>query len=277
MIRPIITLWGLYKAYPQILDNIDLPEDMDRETMKDYIFMYAGDNESRYGDPDLLERLVTRWFSAKKHDFEMMYRALTIDYNPIENTDRYEDFWENTDRTENGSESRTEDNSVTRNSTSNSAQEYTTDGNTEGTGSNTSSVTRTPELTTEQETSAFDSETYQPQNKRTDTGTEKTEQTESSTSSATTSQNGNQTSTQSGNETETGKNSIDGKTENNVRNEVKHGLHSHGNIGVTTNQEMINQELELRTYDIYKQIALLFENEFTIPVYERRCNQYGIL
>ena len=107
----ILTLWGMYKAYPEILDEIDLPDEMDRETMKDYIFMYAGANEARYGDPELMERLVNRWFSARKHDFEMMWRALHTDYNPIENTDRYEDFWENTDRTDKGTENRTEDNS----------------------------------------------------------------------------------------------------------------------------------------------------------------------
>ena len=87
MIRPILTLWGMYKVYPKILDNIELPREMDRDTMLDYIFMYAGNNESRYGDPELLKRLVNRWFSAKKHDFDMIWRALTIDYNPIENTD----------------------------------------------------------------------------------------------------------------------------------------------------------------------------------------------
>ena len=277
MIRPILTLWGMYQAYPEILDNIELPEEMNRDTMQDYIFMYAGNNESRYGDPVLLERLVNRWFGAKKHDFEMMWRALTIDYNPIENTDRYEDFWENTDRTEKASENRSEDNTVKRESQSNGKQDFVTEGNTTGTGRNNSNGTRTPNLTTEQTTSAFDSDSYQPQNKRVDSGTEQTEQHEDSTSSANTRQNGNQNSTQNATESETGKNVLEGKTDNNVHNELRHGLHSHGNIGVTTNQEMINEELRLRTYDLYKQIALLFENEFTIPVYERRCNEYGML
>ena len=277
MISPILTLWGMYQAYPEILDNIELPSEMDRATMQDYIFMYAGNNECRYGDPALLERLANRWFSAKKHDFEMMWCALTIDYNPIENTDRYEDFWENTDRTEKGTENRSEDNIVNRRTQSTGKQDFTTDGYTSGTGSNNSNGTRTPNLTTEQTTSAFDSDRYQPQNKRLDSGTEQTEQHEDSTSSANTRQSGNQNSSQNGTETETGKNVLEGKTDNSVHNELKHGLHSHGNIGVTTNQQMINEELALRTYDLYKQIALLFENEFTIPVYERRCNEYGML
>lgn len=41
----------------------------------------------------------------------------------------------------------------------------------------------------------------------------------------------------------------------------------HGNIGVTTNQYMINEELELRRFDIYTDIASRFEHEFLVQVY----------
>lgn len=41
----------------------------------------------------------------------------------------------------------------------------------------------------------------------------------------------------------------------------------HGNIGVTSNQHMINEELELRKFDIYVDIARRFENEFIVQVY----------
>lgn len=41
----------------------------------------------------------------------------------------------------------------------------------------------------------------------------------------------------------------------------------HGNIGVTTSQQMIESELELRKFDIYADIARRFENEFIVQVY----------
>ena len=42
----------------------------------------------------------------------------------------------------------------------------------------------------------------------------------------------------------------------------------HGNIGVTTNQQMINEELELlRHFDIYSYIAELFENDNMLMIY----------
>ena len=41
----------------------------------------------------------------------------------------------------------------------------------------------------------------------------------------------------------------------------------HGNIGVTTNQQMIQSEIELRQYDAYENIVSLFEKQFLIQVY----------
>lgn len=247
------TLWGMYKAYPEILNNIELPEGMGKDIMLDYIFMYAGTNETRYSDPLLMERLVKRWFSARKHDFSMMWKALHVEYNPIENTDRYEDYWRTYERTGNGKEERS------GNQTTQLTGETSGTGNTEGT------QTRTPNLTAEETTSAFDSEVYQPYKKRVDSGTEVIASEENSNSNAKSKQNGSVTEKSDINRNES------------LKDEEKHGLHSHGNIGVTTNQEMINEELKLRRYDLYKQIALLFEDEFTITVYERRCNEYGML
>lgn len=263
------TLWGVYQTYPEILDNIDLPEEMDKTTMLDNIFMYAGENEARYSDPFLMERLVKRWFSARKHDFSMMWRALHAEYNPIENTDRYEDYWRTFDRTGNGKEGRNGTNRSTRNGN----QTSNITGTSTGTGDTNGKQSRTPNLTAEETTSAFDSEVYQPYKKRVDGGTEETASQEHSSSSANTTQNGTVTD----NETIEGTENTDITRNESVKDEEKHGLHSHGNIGITTNQEMINEELELRRYDLYKQIALLFEDEFTVPVYERRCNEYGML
>ena len=46
-----------------------------------------------------------------------------------------------------------------------------------------------------------------------------------------------------------------------------HGGRIHGNIGVTTNQQMIQSELELRKFDIYETIANMFEKEFIVRIY----------
>lgn len=43
--------------------------------------------------------------------------------------------------------------------------------------------------------------------------------------------------------------------------------HVHGNVGVTTSQQMIQSELELRKFNLYEFIAVEFENKFLIQVY----------
>lgn len=223
---PILSLWGIIESYPEILEGIDIPTGMDLESLKLMIKMYAGKNECRYPDADELNILMHTWFKIRKSEYQRMWDALQAEYNPIENTDRYEDFWR-TFESENSEKS-----------------ESTVVGETSG------NNTRTPELSSEETTSAFDSSSYQPSRKVVDSGHESNSSRSNGTQDA------------------------EEKTENSRIDEEKHGLHSHGNIGVTTNQEMITEELELRKFNIYKYIALEIENEFTIPVYERRCYNY---
>lgn len=230
--REVITLWGMVKYQPTILKELDLPEGMSEETMGDYIYMYAGENETRYSDPDILERLVHTWFTSRKTDFQYMWDALHAEYNPIENYDRHDDFTEEIDSTTN------------RESNVKTTQEG--EANTED------SSTTTPGRTTEEQVSAFDSGSYQPSKKIAESGTESSEGTSHGTNSSTTTGEG------------TEKSVLDHTKKNTGR--------SHGNIGVTTNQQMIESELQLRRFNLYKTIALEFEDEFTIPVYGRRCD-----
>lgn len=55
-----------------------------------------------------------------------------------------------------------------------------------------------------------------------------------------------------------------GKSNENV---VEH-LRVHGNIGVTTNQQMVQAELDLRRYNIYEDICNRFIDKFLLGVYD---------
>lgn len=222
----------MIKFQPTILKELDLPEGMSEETMGDYIYMYAGENETRYSDPDILERLVHTWFSSRKTDFQYMWDALHAEYNPIENYDRHDDFTEEIDST-----------------TKRKSNETTTQ---KGESTTNGKSTATPGKITEEQVSAFDSNGYQPSRKTTESGTEAVTSSSSGKNSSTTSGEG---------------------TEDTVLDQTKKNTgRSHGNIGVTTNQQMIESELQLRRFNLYKTIALEFEDEFTIPVYGRRCD-----
>lgn len=72
------------------------------------------------------------------------------------------------------------------------------------------------------------------------------------------------TSTQNGNNTDT----LTYQNENTLEHGTRtHEGRIHGNIGVTTNQQMIEAEIRLRQYDVYNNIAEMFENYFLCQVY----------
>ena len=130
-------------------------------------------------------------------------------------------------------------------------EEYEKKGNTKGKSTAETSSTentngssdRVPNTVNEKEVSAFDSPEYQKAERNTETGNEKT--------------------------TVKNENIMTAKNENNSESgqEESFTMRAHGNIGVTTTQEMLEQERCIANYNIYKDIALKFEDEFTICVY----------
>ena len=58
-----------------------------------------------------------------------------------------------------------------------------------------------------------------------------------------------------------------GSSETNTDGESKHTGHLYGNIGVTTSQEMLREELDVQKFNLIQQITDLFLTEFCIMVY----------
>lgn len=90
---------------------------------------------------------------------------------------------------------------------------------------------------TENSVSAYDVSTYQPHDDAS------TSSTGSNSSNSVTSANGN------------------------TSDVLKHDAHLYGNIGVTTSQQMLKDELDIDTWNIYEHITDLFLNEFAIYIY----------
>ena len=64
------------------------------------------------------------------------------------------------------------------------------------------------------------------------------------------------------------KNSSKQNTEGNEDTEDVHTGRIHGNIGVTTSQQMLQSELDLARFNIIQEITNLFMVELCIMVYE---------
>lgn len=57
------------------------------------------------------------------------------------------------------------------------------------------------------------------------------------------------------------------KSTGNETTDVTHDGHLYGNIGVTTSQQMLRDELDISRWNIYDEIAKCFARELIIPVY----------
>lgn len=211
-----LTLLGLNKYMTDFEDDLFggmiLPAGIDKDILTNNILLRGADFEVMYADPYFMKDAITLWSKKWNRTFTKWVEALAIEYAPLENYDRFENY---TDKTNRGVKTQgRRDNGNER-----SFDEY-------------KSVTET-------EVSAFDSSNYQPSEKTTETPTGIIKD-----------KFGEGTS---GQETE------------NVS--FEHGGRTHGNIGVTTSQQMLEQELNVAEWNLYEHITDLFLSEFVIPIY----------
>lgn len=234
---------------------LNLPEGIDKDTLTGNILLRGGEFECVYSDPYFIQNAIAVWSSKWYRTFDKWVKALAIEYAPLENYDRQEDWTDTTD----GSTSGRRDNGNTR------TLNYT-DTNTLG-----SAETRTLDLedertldttnTSTHDVSAYDSSTYQPADKTVteDDGTD------------TTTHTGTDTLTRSGNDALSHSGTIvdafgEGMSTKNDQ-KLTHKGRIHGNVGVTTSQQMLISELELAEWNLYEHITDIFLSEFVIPIY----------
>lgn len=240
-----ITLNGWLQYDPTIFDGVILPEDFDRDALLAEIMSRSGELYTYHQVPYVLKENIRLWFSRNFLNFDRMMAALTAEYNPLENYDRYEDWTRTPNLTDEAKHTGSDTGASSGDDTTiRSYHNYN------------ESSTRTGDDTVERTISAFDSGTYQP--------SEKTVETFGSIKDSKDISGSYDDSTKYGKTDTTSYDST--LTDRHTGNE-NYISHVHGNIGVTTATQMIEGTLELRKFDIYKEIARRFENEFLVQVY----------
>ena len=211
-----LTMIGLYEYDPTIFDNLSLPEGLDKDTLIDNILLRSGEFEVIYPDTDFMKFSIGAWSRKWNATIVRWVTALSLEYNPLENYDRYEHWTDNRDiaGSSSGSES----------------------------GSSSGSTGGTTGSTTTNKVSAYDA------------GDALTTHDQSET-------NGSDSTSNSG---EYGSEHSD---EHSTDDDLEHDGRIHGNIGVTTSQQMLLSELDLGYWNIYEKITDLFLTEFVIPIY----------
>lgn len=194
-----LTLYGLMNVRPDVLDEIHLPADVDRDTLVNMLYLKSWDLELVYPFPDFMKTMVGSWSAAHLWQWQKLVNTTKLEYNPIWNKD--------------GVITETEKRETEGNTSSSSRSDTTSE-----------SVGMT---------NAFNGGAFQDRDKA--TGTDGTVRADSGKSTG---------------------------SEDIVRTREEHG-----NIGVTSTQQMIKEEREISDFSIYETIAQQFVQAFCIQVY----------
>lgn len=216
--KSFMTVEGLYNYDSSLFDSFKVPDGLDKQTAVDVICIRTRELELLYPDFNYIKNRISIWSKKFQSNWEALYKTTVLEYNPIENYDRQED-WTDTDT---GSETSQRD------------------GKNEGKSSTSNESMRSDKVT--DQNTAFNSglQDYHKQLVDSD-GTNSENHTESSSDSESGSVNRKNTHTRSG--------------------------RAHGNIGVTTTQEMIQSERDLVVFNMYDVIAESFVETFCLMIY----------
>lgn len=224
-----------------VLDGVSLvPDGIDVDTLKGEIMLQCGLLQPLYSEPATMKSAITQWFSARAWTFEHLLNIINAEYSPIENTDRYDQWTRNIDRALDRTDNTTD--AINETNTKNLTNTRETDSQVDTSGETTGQV------------SAFNSSDWADSSKDSSTGQTIGDETVTERNTGTDSRTGNNT-----------RRNVADEDEDTTETYTQH---LHGNIGVTTNQEMIEQELTLLAkFNIYTWIALNLRDSLFLEVY----------
>ena len=87
-----LSLLGLYSFRGDILDDFKLPEGIDRDDFIEMLLFDTAELELLTPDPDIMKQLLGRWSNVRVNAWSKMLDTETVEYNPIHNYDRQEDW-----------------------------------------------------------------------------------------------------------------------------------------------------------------------------------------
>ena len=231
VLHPTGSTIDLLEADEDLFSNMVLPEGVDRDLVIDTILEKYGMQALVRPDPSYMKKHIGVWSRRKLWTWTKLYNTLNLEYNPIDNTDKYEDYTDTrtTERTTSGETA----------STSGGTDSRTENEKTSGTRNETA----------DHDVSAENASDYQPDSRDTTRGSN--EDSRENTARGTTSLNSSGTNRETENYSDT----------------FEHTLHTHGNIGVTTTQQMIESERESVRYNLVEEIAADYQAAFCLDIY----------
>lgn len=225
--RATLSILGLYQREPTLFDELELPGSMNKDVLIDNILYEAATLEAYYPDPNFMKFMIGHWSFMNQSVWQKLYDTTVLEYNPIFNYDRTEEWSENEQmldkRTLAGTERET--------STDNSSGEIRSSGT----------------VQSELNVSGYNESSYVPREQTIETPNTLTSNTSETDRIVSIDKN----------DTE----NMDRKRDN-----IRTGR-AFGNIGVTTTQQMIQQERETVLFNMYKVITDSFIERFCLMIY----------
>lgn len=249
---PKLSVIGLWNYDNTLFDTMQLPEGISMETVRLAIFHEAADFNVVYPDPQILKSMIGAWSAHRVAIWTRLKAVAEAQYDMLNNYDRKEtesigreeEHSIQTSQTTNTEESQTGTDTTAQSGTDSTSQ----GGTVHNTGSDTGSKT------------AFDSNTLQVTDKEEAASTETRNLTDTRTLDLENERSLDLSTTRSarGSGTDSGTRSED----------VTRTLRSYGNIGVTSSQQLLEQEIQLSyKIDLVNIIAVDFVENFCVEVY----------
>lgn len=269
------------------MDSLHLPTGLDRDTVIDNIIMETAELSIVYSRPDVFQKMLDIWSRRKLPVWTSLYNTLLYDYDPISNYDRWEERVHRDDReasrqrkgnfetSGNSQDTGVEKNESTASGTTGSKETEhthhadTTSGNrktdTSGDGDTTHNVWG---FNVTEPMPAHQDITH-----TTGTESETTSGTSQGDIDRTLDVGGNSYDNSSSDTNSSNVNTHDERGsdgERHAEQEINFSTdksHMYGNIGVTTTQQMIQQERDIAQFNIIETIIQDFKKQFCIGIY----------
>ena len=250
--RATLTLMGMYRTRPDILDEFILPSEINRYVFMDNLLMVTGEMELLYTNPDFLKDAIAAWSRMELANWEWLLSTQHYEYNPIWNVDVKESTRDDRKETRNlrGTNYETRNLSGTNNETRNLA------------GSDTGTVRddKTGTDTTINYVSAYNDVSGNTQSNKQTT-------TYGNSNLETRNLNSTDTGTDNFSSTDTGTDNYDSTDTGTIDHNDKLEFYKRGNQGTTTTQQMIREEQELAKINFDDYIIEQFKQRFCLLVY----------
>ena len=222
-----LSLYGIFQYDDTILDGLNVPAGMDPDTVKNMLLIETTGMSILYPDAPFLKKAIALWSAERSDVWQKLYNTTVLEYDPIENYDRREESSE-----ENMGNEQVQ-----------SSQERSTDSESRG----SSQQHRSGENTATAANTAYNSNDFADTSKSTSSGSD--DVLDSTVSSG----SGVENVSGSGNKSSTDLRRLSSRI--------------HGNIGVTTSQQMIMSEREVAEFCMVDYIVNDFISRFCVMVY----------